>query len=91
MAQVACNPLYSGTHQIMTKFLPKYNIELTWVPSGCAVEEYRKAVRPNTKVGGHAHKEHPLGLQFGAMLNYHGDHVDMSRGFHIEHETCNFN
>jgi len=47
--QVSCNPTYSGTQEILLKYLrDRYNIELTLV--GRSVDEYRQAVKPNTKV-----------------------------------------
>jgi len=46
---VACNPLYSGTHDFITKVLPRYNIETTLI-DGYKIEDYKKAIRPNTKV-----------------------------------------
>jgi len=46
---VCCHPLYSGTYDLMTKHLQqRYNITVTFV--GYDIEEYRKAIRPNTKV-----------------------------------------
>jgi len=47
--KVACNPLYSGTHDFITKVLPRYNIETTLI-DGYKIEDYKKAIRPNTKV-----------------------------------------
>jgi cystathionine beta-lyase/cystathionine gamma-synthase len=46
---VACNPLYGGTHEFLTKILPQYNVEVTMI-DGYEAEQYAKAVRPNTKV-----------------------------------------
>jgi len=46
---VACHPLYSGTQEVMLKFLrDKFNIDVTFV--GYSIDEYRSAIRPNTKV-----------------------------------------
>jgi cystathionine beta-lyase/cystathionine gamma-synthase len=46
---VCCHPLYSGTYDVMTKQLQeRYNIAITFVDYD--IEEYRKAIRPNTKV-----------------------------------------
>ncbi|ELU01835.1 hypothetical protein CAPTEDRAFT_222467 [Capitella teleta] len=47
---VACNPLYSGTHSIMKEVFPKFNIEVSWVQSGCGIEEYAKKIKDNTKL-----------------------------------------
>lgn len=46
---VVCNPLYSGTHDFISKVLPRYGITSTFI-DGYDVESYRKAVQPNTKV-----------------------------------------
>ena len=48
--QVCCNPVYSGTHSFVKNQLTKWNIEVTFVPAGCSVDDYKKALRPNTKV-----------------------------------------
>ncbi|XP_061163568.1 L-methionine gamma-lyase-like [Saccostrea echinata] len=47
---VANNPCYSGTYDMVTNILPRYGIEYTFVPTGCPVEEYRKHVKPNTRM-----------------------------------------
>ncbi|KAL5021971.1 hypothetical protein ScPMuIL_001126 [Solemya velum] len=47
---IICNPVYSGTFDIVTKIFPKFNIECSFVPAGCNVSEYKKCLRPNTKV-----------------------------------------
>ena len=47
--QVVCHPLYSGTQEVVLKFLSdKYNVDVTLV--GYSIDEYRAAIRPNTKV-----------------------------------------
>ena len=48
--QVACNPLYGGTHKYLLNFLQKFNVEVTYVAAGCDVEDYRKACKKNTRV-----------------------------------------
>lgn len=47
---VAQNPCYSGTYIVFKDYLPKYNIEVTFVPAGCEVDEYERAIKPNTKL-----------------------------------------
>ena len=44
-----CNPVYSTAFRYV-HFLSKFNVDVTFVPAGCDVEEYRKAVKPNTRV-----------------------------------------
>jgi cystathionine beta-lyase/cystathionine gamma-synthase len=46
---IACNPLYGGTHEYLTKILPLFGVESTLI-DGYDVEDYRKALKPNTKV-----------------------------------------
>lgn len=48
--QVVNNPCYSGTYDIVVNILPRYGIEHTFVTTGCPVEEYKKYIKPNTKV-----------------------------------------
>lgn len=43
-------PCYSAVYDIIDKILPKFNIEASFVPSGCPVEEYKKRVKPNTRL-----------------------------------------
>jgi len=47
---VCQSPVYSGTHSLLKNVLKRFNIEHSWVPAGCDVEEYRKAIKPNTKL-----------------------------------------
>lgn len=46
---VACSPLYSGTHHFLVDTLKQYNIDCTLI-DGYDIEDYKKALRPNTKV-----------------------------------------
>ena len=50
LLQVICNPVYSAIYDIAKRILPDYNIEVTFVQSGCSVSEYEKNIKPNTKV-----------------------------------------
>ena len=53
---MSCNPTYSGTHEVLVKYLrDRYDVELTLV--GRSVDEYRKAVKPNTKVRRNCRKD----------------------------------
>ena len=50
--QVVCHPLYSGAQEVALKFLrDKNNVDVTLV--GYSIDEYRAAIRPNTKVKMH--------------------------------------
>src|SRR5580658_4009333 len=46
---ISCNAIFGSTHTIITKYLPKYGIEYTYVPAD-KPEEWEAAVRPNTKM-----------------------------------------
>jgi len=46
---ISCNAIFGSTHSVITKYLPKYGIEYTYV-SAQNPEEWEKAVRPNTKM-----------------------------------------
>ncbi|GGK63413.1 PLP-dependent aspartate aminotransferase family protein [Rufibacter glacialis] len=46
---LACNSIFGSTHTIITKYLPKYGIEYSYV-SADKPEEWAAAIRPNTKM-----------------------------------------
>src|SRR5450432_3845649 len=46
---ISCNAIFGSTHTIITKYLPKYGIEYSYVPAGYP-EEWKAAIRPNTKM-----------------------------------------
>jgi methionine-gamma-lyase len=46
---VAPEPVYGGTHEIFTKVLPDYGVEVTFA-KGTDIGEYRKAIQDNTKL-----------------------------------------
>ncbi len=46
---VSCNAIFGSTHSIITKYLPKYGIEYTYV-SADKPDEWEAAIRPNTKM-----------------------------------------
>lgn len=46
---LCCNAIFGSTHTVITKFLPRFGIEYTYV-SVDKPEEWKKAVRPNTKM-----------------------------------------
>lgn len=48
---VVCqNPCYSGTFDILDKILGKYDVEASWVKAGSLVEDYKRLIKPNTKL-----------------------------------------
>jgi O-succinylhomoserine sulfhydrylase len=46
---LSCNAIFGSTHTVITKFLPKYGIEHSYV-SASKPEDWEKAIRPNTKM-----------------------------------------
>jgi O-succinylhomoserine sulfhydrylase len=42
--------IFGSTHTVITKFLPKFGIEYTYVNAGAKPDEWEAAVRPNTKM-----------------------------------------
>ena len=47
---LSCNAIFGSTHTVISKYLPKYGIEFSYVSSGASKEEWEAAVRPNTKM-----------------------------------------
>src|SRR3954468_9961482 len=46
---ISCNSIFGSTHTVITKYLPKYGIEYTYVPAD-KPEEWEKAIKANTKM-----------------------------------------
>jgi O-succinylhomoserine sulfhydrylase len=46
---LSCNAIFGSTHTIVTKYLPKYGIESSYVDAG-KPETWEAAIRPNTKM-----------------------------------------
>ena len=46
---LSCSSIFGSTHTIITKYLPKFGIEYTYVPAGNQ-QEWEAAIRPNTKM-----------------------------------------
>ncbi|MFL5741214.1 MAG: trans-sulfuration enzyme family protein [Flavisolibacter sp.] len=46
---ISCNAIFGSTHTVITKFLPRYGIEYSYVPVD-SPEEWEKAIRPNTRM-----------------------------------------
>jgi O-succinylhomoserine sulfhydrylase len=46
---ISCNSIFGSTHTVITKYLPKYGIEYTYVPAD-KPEEWEAAIKPNTKM-----------------------------------------
>ena len=46
---LCCQAIFGSTHAVVTKYLPKYGIEYTYVAAD-KIEEWEAAIRPNTKM-----------------------------------------
>jgi O-succinylhomoserine sulfhydrylase len=46
---LSCNSIFGSTHTVITKFLPRYGIDYTYVHAGNP-EEWEAAIRPETKM-----------------------------------------
>jgi len=46
---LSCSSIFGSTHTVITKFLPKYGIEYSYVPAS-KPEEWEAAIKPNTKM-----------------------------------------
>jgi O-succinylhomoserine sulfhydrylase len=46
---LSCNAIFGSTHTVITKFLPKFGIEYTYVPAN-DLEAWEATIRPNTKM-----------------------------------------
>ena len=46
---ISCSSIFGSTHTLISKYLPKWGIECTYVPAGNP-ESWEAAIRPNTKM-----------------------------------------
>jgi O-succinylhomoserine sulfhydrylase len=46
---LSCNAIFGSTHTVISKYLPRFGIEYSYVPAD-KPEEWEKAIRPNTKM-----------------------------------------
>src|ERR1700744_5348310 len=46
---ISCNAIFGSTHTVITKYLPKYGIDYTYVHAADP-EKWEAAIRPNTKM-----------------------------------------
>lgn len=47
---LSCNAIFGSTHTVITKYLPKYGIECSYISPGASEAEWEAAIRPNTKM-----------------------------------------
>jgi O-succinylhomoserine sulfhydrylase len=47
---LSCNSIFGSTHTVISKYLPKYGIEYSYVSANATAEEWNAAIQPNTKM-----------------------------------------
>jgi len=47
---LCCNAIFGSTHTVISKFLPKYGIEYSYVSADADAATWEAAIRPNTKM-----------------------------------------
>lgn len=47
---LSCNSVFGSTHNVISKMLPKYGIEFSYVNASASASEWEAAVKPNTKM-----------------------------------------
>ncbi|MFT3826954.1 MAG: O-succinylhomoserine sulfhydrylase [Chitinophagaceae bacterium] len=47
---LSCNAIFGSTHTVISKYLPKYGIEYSYVSAAATQEAWEAAIRPNTKM-----------------------------------------
>ncbi|MBX9734868.1 MAG: aminotransferase class I/II-fold pyridoxal phosphate-dependent enzyme [Chitinophagaceae bacterium] len=47
---LSCNAIFGSTHTVISKFLPKYGINYSYIPATATQEEWEAAIQPNTKM-----------------------------------------
>jgi len=47
---LSCRALFGSTHNIITKYLSRYGIEYSYVDATANIDEWKKAIKPNTKM-----------------------------------------
>ena len=47
---LSCNAVFGSTHNVVTKYLPKYGMEYSYVSANASAAEWEAAIQPNTKM-----------------------------------------
>ncbi len=47
---LSCNSIFGSTHTVISKYLPKYGMEYSYVAAGAAAADWEAAIQPNTKM-----------------------------------------
>jgi O-succinylhomoserine sulfhydrylase len=47
---LSCNAIFGSTHTVISKYLPKYGIEYSYIDVAATAEEWQSSIKPNTKM-----------------------------------------
>jgi O-succinylhomoserine sulfhydrylase len=47
---LVCNAIFGSTHTVISKYLPKYGIEYSYLPASASEADWEAAIRPNSKM-----------------------------------------
>ena len=47
---LSCDSIFGSTHTVISKYLPKYGIDFSYVSASATAEEWDAAIQPNTKM-----------------------------------------
>jgi O-succinylhomoserine sulfhydrylase len=47
---LSCNSIFGSTHTVVSKYLPKYGMEYSYVSANATAAEWEAAIQPNTKM-----------------------------------------
>lgn len=47
---LSCNAIFGSTHTVISKYLPKYGIQYSYISATATAGEWKAAIRPNTKM-----------------------------------------
>ena len=47
---LSCDDLYGGTYRLFERVMKRYNVEASYLPARASVQDYEKAIRPNTRI-----------------------------------------
>lgn len=47
---LSCNSIFGSTHTVISKYLPRYGIEYSYVAATATADEWEAAIRPNTRM-----------------------------------------
>lgn len=47
---LSCDDLYGGTYRLFERVMKRYKVEASYLPARASVQDYEKAIRPNTRI-----------------------------------------